>query len=608
MTASNQLIAKKKEQANRHFQARQLPQAHALYTELCQANNQDANAWFMLGIIKGQIGRINEAEECCRKALTLQPNNYSAWDNLGIALMLQGRAQEAKSCFENALRINPADEQACNAMGNLMREQGRQQEAVKYFRKALSIKPDYAEAHNNLANVYKDSCQTDIAIASYREALRINPNYTEACFNLGTALAAKGDLRAALASYRRTLKLQPGSVEAIAAIASIYEMQSEYTKAQEILEPCLKGKPVPACVALAFADLAPWTGKTTEAIKLLEQVLADQSPGLINRQELLFKLGRLLDKQNRFDKAFSVYQKANSIRPYPYEMETTRKQIQALKSVFNADTVRQMQQAENTSDLPVFIVGMPRSGSTLVEQIVACHPDVHGAGELPYLTEVISTARARHNGNDAFMAHPPPGELDELAQQYLAKLTPLAPGSRYISDKMPHNFLLLGHIDRLFPQAHVIHCVRNPLDTCLSIYFQNFNANHPYAADPELLGDYYTQYIDLMRHWKQVLNIPILDVQYEELVRNQKQTSRMIVDFLQLEWNDKCLAFHESTRVVTTPSYNQVKQPVHSGSIDRWKNYTGFLQPLKHALGIKDPESGLQTAADQLNDTGHTND
>ena len=577
----------KKTQATGHLQAGRLHQAHQLLSEICAADSRDADSWHMLGIVKGQLGNIQGAEQCSRKVLALHADFSPAWDNLGIALMLQGRFNEAENCFQRSLQINPRDEQACNALGNLMREQGRHEEAAQHFRKALSIRPEYAEAHNNLANVYKDSCRTDMAIASYREAIRINPGYAEAYFNLGTAQAAKGDFKAALASYQRTLKLKPDSVEAIAAIASAYEKQSEYAKAQQTLDPCLKGRPVPACVALVFADLAPRTGKTTEAIKLLEQVLAEQSPGPIYHQELLFKLGRLLDKQERFDEAFSVYRQANSIRPYPYDRSTPRKQMQALKSVFNADAVRNMRKAENSSDLPVFIVGMPRSGTTLVEQILACHTDVHGAGELPYLTEVIAAARARHDGNDAYMAQAAPAELEELAQQYLARLTPLAPGSRYITDKMPHNFLLLGYIDRLFPQAHVIHCVRNPLDTCLSIYFQNFNANHPYAGDLELLGEYYTQYTGLMQHWKRVLNIPILDVQYEDLVRKQEQTSRTIIDFLQLEWNDKCLAFHESGRVATTPSYDQVKQPVYSGSIDRWKNYAGFLQPLKNALGIQ---------------------
>ena len=577
----------KKILAVEHFHAGRLQQAHMLYSELCRTERDDADCWHMLGIINGQLGNIQATEQCCRNVIALKPDFAPGWDNLGISLMLLGRKHEAEKCFQRSLKINPAGEHACNALGNLMREQGRHKEALTYFRKALSIKPDYAEAHNNIANIYKELCKSDLAIASYQEALKIKPDYAEAHFNLGTALAANGDFNAALASYRQTLNLQPGSIEAFAAIASVYEKQSDYAKAEQILEPHLKNKPVPACVALAFADLAPRIGRITEAVKLLEQVLADQGPEPIYRQELLFKLGRLLDKNNCFEKAFSMCREANCVRPYSYDRGATKKLMQALKSVFNSNTVCHMQLAENSSDLPVFIVGMPRSGTTLVEQIVASHPDVYGAGELPYLAEIISAARTRHGGNDNFMANPGRGELDDLAQQYLSRLGTHAPDALCITDKMPHNFLLLGHIDRMFPRAHVIHCVRNPLDTCLSIYFQNFNANHPYAADLEMLGDYYTQYLDLMQHWKRVLNIPILDVQYEEMVKDPEKTSQGIIDFLHLEWNDECLAFHKSGRVTTTPSYDQVKQPVYSGSINRWKNYERFLQPLKDALCVQ---------------------
>jgi tetratricopeptide (TPR) repeat protein len=518
----------KKEQAAGHFQAGRLHQAHQLFSELCAADSNDTDSWYMLGIVNGQLGDIQGAEQCSRKALALRADFSPAWDNLGIALMLQGRLQEAENSFQRSLQINPADEQACNALGNLMREQGRHEEAINYFRRALSIKPDYAEAHNNLANIYKDRCQFNQATASYRQALKHNPQYVDAYYNLGTIQAATGDYPAALDSFMHTLKMRPRFPEAVAAIASVHEKQGKYDKAYEIMKPLLTESPVQPCIALAFACIAPRMEKIQEAKQLLEQALSSNNLSVIYRQELLFKLGDLHDKTEDYEKAFHAYQSANSARPFPSNPLSSGEHLRALKETYDRSAIQNIPQASNTSSLPVFIVGMPRSGTSLVEQILSSHPMIFGAGELPYLNEIISAAQKRRGGGtqQQFLDNLDVDELDKIANEYLDKLSAHSVKAARITDKMPHNFLHLGLIDRLFPGARVIHCMRDPMDTCLSIYFQNFNDNHPYAGDLRQLGTYYKAYQELMQHWKQTLSIPIFDVKYESL--GKPQTRRIL--------------------------------------------------------------------------------
>ena len=237
---------------------------------------------------------------------------------------------------------------------------------------------------------------------------------------------------------------------------------------------------------------------------------------------------------------------------------------------------------------PVFIVGMPRSGTSLTEQILASHPEVFGAGELNDINESIAKLPAMIRNNNTY-----PGCIkdlnqeiaDKLAQEYLTRLDSFSTEKKRITDKMPHNFVNLGLISLLFPEARIIHCLRDPRDTCLSLYFQDFGWIHPYATRLENLGNYYVQYKRLMKHWTSVLDTPILTIQYEDIISDQEHISRELVNFCGLDWHDDCLQFYASTRTVATASYDQVRQPIYKKSIGRWKNYEKHLDPLTMALG-----------------------
>ena len=239
------------------------------------------------------------------------------------------------------------------------------------------------------------------------------------------------------------------------------------------------------------------------------------------------------------------------------------------------------------SDRPVFIVGMVRSGTTLVEQILSSHPDVYGAGELPDITEITRALPGFLGTGDRYPECLPkltPEAADVMARRYLDRLTQIAPKARRVTDKLPGNFMYLGLIEFLFPGARIIHCMRDPVDTCLSAYFQDFSNNHPYAYDLSNLGAFYRGYLKLMAHWRKVIHLPLLEIKYEDLISDQERVTRSLVEFCGLEWDNRCLQFHETKRFVGTASHDQVNRPLYRESIQRWKNYERHLEPLLAAL------------------------
>ena len=231
---------------------------------------------------------------------------------------------------------------------------------------------------------------------------------------------------------------------------------------------------------------------------------------------------------------------------------------------------------------------MSCSPSLSLLEILSCHPSVHGGGELLELPGIVSSLPAETGSNKDFPAcvsQLTQSVVDRMAEGYLERLTKLAPGALRITDKLPHNFQHVGLIRLLFPNARILHCARNPLDTCLSCYFADFQGQHPYMYDLTSLGLHYHEYRRLMQHWRDALGIPMLEVRYEDLVENQEEISRSMIEYCGLEWDDRCLDFHKSDRRALTASYDQVRQPVYTRSVERWRNYEKYLQPLQDALG-----------------------
>jgi tetratricopeptide (TPR) repeat protein len=609
-----------KREAQVHFQAKRLAEARMLFAEICRLDRSDVQAWHMLGAIHGMLGDLTEAERCCRQVIALRPDAQGAYVNLANVLTSSGRLAEAEACFRQALRLKPDDAQAHNNLGNLLSRSGRLPDAEASYREALKRDPRYAEAHNNLGALLSEQGRHEEAIASLRQAIALKPDYTDAWSNLGGALtdqlktdeaevcyrralaldplSAKintnlgklmqtlGRYDEAMSYYARALELDPRDVATISAKAALHERRREFEAANDLVRPIVARGVTDARLALSYASIARHRNEQREAIAALERALQAE-PRDRDRVECHFALGDLLDELGCYDEAFAQYRQGNTLWSPPFDRAAHEHNIKVLMDVFSSENLARLPRSSELSPKPVFIVGMPRSGTSLTEQILASHPRVFGGGEMGDVSKLTSSLSGRIGVSQPYpgcvTALTPP-LLDQLAREYLERLAKLAPDAERVTDKTPLHFFDLGFIQMLFPGARIIHCMRDPMDTCLSIYFHRFNEHHAYACDLANLGYFYRLYERVMQHWRSVTGLPLLELRYEDLVDEPERTSRALVEFCGLEWDDRCLRFYESKRDVNTPSYDQVRRPIYRASVARWKHYARHLEPLMQAL------------------------
>lgn len=542
----------------------------------------------LLGCVYGALSNPTDAITYLHKAVKLQPALAEAHSNLGIALKAAGRLEEAVKSYRHAIRLKPDNASFHSNLGNVLVEQGKLDEAITSLQRAVSLRPDFADAHYNLGNILKNRGLLEQATHAYQKVLELRPGFEQAQNSLGNVLTGLGRLQDAMDHYDAILAKQPASLDALCGKVLVLDKCGEFAAAFELVLPHLEAKSPHVVLAVTFAEMAHHYNKQEEAIGWLVHLLAKKEWNPQEQIRLHFAQGKLYDMTGCYDAAFEQFQAGHSLYAVDFDIEQYTALIDTFITTFNTDSLCSFPRATQDPALPVFIIGMPRSGTSLVEQILASHPLVGGGGEREDINDLAAsipdkTGTEGHYpaGIDAFTQE----QVDTFTTEYLERLCTVAPTALRITDKMPHNFMYLGLIQRLFPQARIIHCIRDPLDTCLSCYFQNFSGNHPYAHDLSMLGRYYCEYSRLMRHWETVLEIPMMNVQYEKLVSNQKSVSRAIVEFCGLEWDDACLQFHKNQRAITTSSYDQVRQPMYTKSIGRWKNYEEHLAPLITALG-----------------------
>ncbi|MHB8408985.1 MAG: tetratricopeptide repeat-containing sulfotransferase family protein [Acidiferrobacterales bacterium] len=627
MTRKNILLRAKQRKAEALLHDHRLWEAKAAYQELCEADRLNAEAWVRLGIINRQLGLFPESERCARQALTVRPDHAAAQHALGAALQDQGRLAEALSCYRAALHLQPDLFEAHYFLANALREQGQLDEAVSQYRHAVRLKPDFLEALSNLGAALRELGQypealkvlhrarridphsvrvqcnlggtlsslnrPEEALPYFDAAIAIDPEFFDAWLGRGNALRHLGRFDEALASFRAALELRPDAPVVIAGMAEILEMRGELTAAEALIRPLIEADSSHPRVLTIYAALARDADAREAAASILEKHLSRGSVDQAGQPHLHFALGKLYDAERDYDKAFGHYGLANQ-KIRIQEQETFRRcdpagQTRQVRAWMEAPRGfwTGLTRATNDDERPVFVVGMQRSGTTLAEQILASHPAVHGAGELRDLGHIADALRETLGSDAAYpqcLAAATPGMLDDLARRYLERLDALSPGAARVVDKMPGNFQRLGLISVLFPKARVIHMMRDPLDTCLSIYFQKFNTTNAYAFDLADLGAHYQAYRALMRYWRETLFIPMLEIQYEALAAKPEEYIPKMIAFCGLDWDARCLRFHELRRDVNTPSYEQVRQPMYTRSIGRWKHYERHLGPLIEAL------------------------
>jgi len=595
--------------------------AVACFQKALALNPRYAEAHGNLGAALADMGKFDEAVTSYRNALAITPHAVEVLYNLGAALADLGRLEDAIASYHQALALKPDYAEALCNLGVAQKDLGRLDEAVSSYQKALSIAPGSAEVHYNLGNAYKDTNQPDNAVASYQNALAIrpddvdvhcnlglalqdlgrldeaathfqqaiaiNPEFAEAHNNLGITFRDLGRLDEAMASYQKALAIQPDYAEAHSNLSVALRDQG---KVEEAVASCREAIAIDPDCAVAHRHLAGLKKHSDydDDMRAMEQTYAKPTLTDEQRMDLAFGLGKAFEDVRQYEKAFDFFATANALRrkTYSYSSDEDEKLIKSIEAVFGPSLFSRHQDVGCTDETPIFILGMPRSGTSLVEQVLASHPQVYGAGELATLSQTISSHFTQENGL-AFpgsVAHVQGADFEPAGAAYIQAIRKHSVEARFISNKMPGNFLYIGMIKLMLPNAKVIHCRRDPADTCWSIFKNYFPALHKYTHDLGELAAYYKNYSQLMAHWHRVLPGFIYDVQYEDMVADQLGQTTNLLNFCDLDWDDACLDYHKSERPVRTASSEQVRRPIYKDSIQLWKRYEQQLAPLLEKL------------------------
>ena len=567
---------------NAFMQLGENAEAARCYRRALRQRPESAQVLCNLGNALRALGEFDEAMACSRRAIELAPALSMAHNNLGLLLAARGERAAAISSYREALRQSPHYIEALNNLGNALRETGQMREALTAYQQAVELDPRRADSHNSLGYVLLESRRLDEAANSFRSALDLKPDHVAAHLGLAAAKRVQGLAAEAEASCEAALALAPHSPDALLLLGELRADRGQFVEAQALFERALAADHEFAPAYSSIASHRRMTRDDTVWLRGARAVLAKPLP-LDQEVHLRYALGKYFDDVGEYDEAFSNYRDANELtKRYGGKHDGARLTalIERIMKLCDAGFVRATRRTASDSPAPVFIVGMPRSGTSLAEQILASHPEVFGAGEVRFWDRAFATVEQAARPGDNFDM-----SIGGLAEEYLRRVSGRAGGAKRITDKMPANFLYAGLIHAVFPGARIIHMQRHPLDTCLSVYFQNFFNVSPYANDLGNLAHYYGEYLRIMAHWRRVLpEHALLEVPYEGLVEDAEGWTRRMLQFIGLPWDPKCLQFHQTDRVVITASKWQVRQKITATSVGRWRNYEKHVAPLRHLM------------------------
>ena len=587
---------------------------------------KNAQALNNLGIIRYDEGKFEEAVDYYHRAIEVRPGMYEALNNLGNALRMVGDVDGAIQAYQDALVYREKYPEAYNNLGTLLQQDKRLEEAEHALRKAIALNPRYVEAHNNLAQLYFAQKKEVDALRVLGDALKFAPTNAQTLLITAKIQNRRSNYPAAEQGARAALKVNPDNVEALVLLGQILHETDRYDEALQLLEKAVKLAPDNP-EALNFYGVAlKSVGRLDDArqyilksLKINDSIygayanlndLIDFSKGegdeLFDRMDAIFDASsnkeaeqllplhfayaKALEDRGEHQRALEHYIIGGRMKraQLDYKESETFGFFDAIREAFPKESFTKRKYEGIPDERPVFIVGMPRSGSTLVEQIVSSHPDVYGAGEVKHLSRALGQLRDRFPSLQKYpqmMEKITPAQLEIVGQNYLSALGKDAGDAKRITDKLLTNYFFVGLIHLLYPKAKFIHTARDPVDTCLSGFTKLFKDDMPHSYDLGELGRYYRKYQELMAHWEKVLpKGTIKTVVYEDVVANTEKEAKALIEFLGLDWNDKCLEFHKSDRPVKTASVAQVRKPIYKTAVKRWKKYGDGLKPLADAI------------------------
>jgi tetratricopeptide (TPR) repeat protein len=540
-----------------------------------------------LGQLLLDRGQAEEALPHCQEAVRLQPDVAAIHHNLGNVLRALDRPMDARAAYLEALRLDPNLARSHLHLGLLLQRDGKFADAVCWIKQAVDLEPENVDFWQALAELHDEREEPGEAIPCWERVIALDPQRASAHRSLGWCLQEEGRLEEAGVHYREALRLQPDAGSTHLNLGGWYEERGELAEAEASFREALRVTPN---FALPHARLATLLrGKLPDADQAaLEERLKDDNLGDGPRARLLFGLAHVLDARGEYARAAECLRQANTLaqgqernrRPYvPAEHERF---ADALIRTFDTGWFARTAGMGSSTRRPVFVFGLPRSGTTLIEQVLASHSRVHGAGELRFARqsfESVPGVMGRSVQPMEAVVEIDAAALRQLAERHEARLLDLGGRAERIVDKMPDNYMYLGLLAALFPGATFIHCRRDVRDVAVSCWMTDFRSIR-WANDPVHIASRITQYRRLMDHWRKVLPVPMLEVDYEETVADLEGVARRLVAACGLEWEPACLDFHQTRRPIRTASVSQVRQPVYKQSVARWKNYEQELANL----------------------------
>ena len=503
----------------------------------------------LLNLYKGK--KLNEAESFNKNLIATYPGVIFLYNFLGLILTDQKKMDEAIEWYKKGIKVNPKYSMIYNNLGTIYKSREDYVTAEKYFLKSISLDKKIPEPQNNLGNLYLALNKIRLSIKCYKAAIKNNSKFYPAYFNLGTIHMNMGKFKLAKKYFEKSIKLNPYLIQSHRSLSQLIK----YTKREKHLTS-------------------------------LKEIFDNKKTNDLQKTEISFALGKAYDDMKDYDKAFYYYKTGNDLRrkKVTFSIDAEKKEFELIKKIFYNDLYKSKTSINNLDDRAIFIVGMPRSGTTLVEQILSSHPDVFGADELYYLPKLIE----ENFSSVGLVNTDEESKMISISNKYISNLKKISQNSKKVTDKLPINFKNIGLIKLILPNSKIIHCSRNPKDTCLSIYknyFVNTKLNFAYNLDE--LTEFYQLYINLMNYWKKILPHFIYEIKYEELIKNPNSEIKSLLKYCNLTWNNKCLKFYNNKRPIKTASYTQARKKIYSSSVNSWERYYKYLNPFFSKIGRK---------------------
>jgi tetratricopeptide (TPR) repeat protein len=550
-------------------------------------NPKVEDGWLLLADACMSACMLKETIQCYESAIEVNSDCAIAYSNLGKLFAHQGNKMKALDFTQKSIEAKYNDALIQFNCAYVLHTLERYDAALKHILISIELEPNNAMAHSIAGSCCQAIGDTKKLIYHFEESLRCDPNFVDSLIRLGSHYQSAGDFGLAEKYFEDALSVMPNSPQVMEKMAGFLTIAGKKKEAYVIIRRLIDTHTESSYTLNLYADLCSEYGNINELIELSENYLKQSRVNNNDKRNIGFALGKVYDRKGDYDLAFEKYTMANKAFYANYNVQSYVDYTQSYIDLYNSNYFSHTSINPNVTEKPIFIIGMPRSGTTLTEQLLSQHTKVFAGGELPYLRDVLKEYSGMHDAGNVslkFLKNINTNIITEMAEEYIHRVNQLSNNSEKVTDKMPSNYFHLGVISQMFPKAKILHCTRDPRDICLSIYFQNFGVMQPYSSNLNNIAHIYLEYERLMRHWTNNLNIDVYEVKYEDLVIDFEEKARGILKYCELEWEDECLEFYNSKRIVATVSSDQVNKPIYNKSVGRWRNYKKYIAEMENIL------------------------